>query len=49
MTEKPAVNSGHDDNGPVQPGLYDVDGSVETNVADGFTLAAVGDLIVTRP
>ncbi|MBY3475868.1 CapA family protein [Rhizobium laguerreae] len=49
MTEKLAINSGHDDNGPVQPGLYDVDGCVETNVADGFTLAAVGDLIVTRP
>lgn len=49
MTEKLAVNSEHDDNGPVQPGLYDVDGRVDTNVADGFTLAAVGDLIVTRP
>ncbi|WP_461513332.1 CapA family protein [Rhizobium mongolense] len=28
---------------------YDVAGSIETNVADGFTLVAVGDLIVSRP
>lgn len=28
---------------------YDTVGSIETNVADGFTMAAVGDLIVTRP
>ncbi|MDA9391531.1 hypothetical protein WN73_12915 [Bradyrhizobium sp. CCBAU 45394] len=28
---------------------YDLVGSVATNVADGFTLVAVGDLIVTRP
>ncbi|ASP69720.1 CapA family protein [Sinorhizobium meliloti] len=27
---------------------YDTAGSVETNVADGFTLVAVGDLIVSR-
>ncbi|WP_244563615.1 CapA family protein [Ensifer aridi] len=27
---------------------YDVVGSIETNVADGFTLVAVGDLIVSR-
>ncbi|PCK77187.1 CapA family protein [Rhizobium sophoriradicis] len=27
---------------------YDVDGSIETNVADGFTMVAVGDLIVSR-
>ncbi|MBX5179990.1 CapA family protein [Rhizobium lentis] len=31
-----------------QLGLYDVIGSLDTNVADGFTLVAVGDLIVTR-
>ncbi|MCW1413801.1 CapA family protein [Rhizobium sp. 1AS11] len=30
-------------------GEYDVAGSVDTNIADGFTLIAVGDLIVTRP
>ncbi|QOZ11830.1 CapA family protein [Bradyrhizobium sp. CCBAU 51765] len=28
---------------------YDTVGSIATNVADGFTLVAVGDLIVTRP
>ncbi|WP_287118964.1 hypothetical protein [Mesorhizobium sp.] len=28
---------------------YDKAGSIQTNVADGFTLAAVGDLIVSRP
>ncbi|MCK1612080.1 MULTISPECIES: CapA family protein [unclassified Bradyrhizobium] len=28
---------------------YDVIGSIATNVADGFTMLAVGDLIVTRP
>ncbi|MGY4257646.1 poly-gamma-glutamate capsule biosynthesis protein CapA/YwtB (metallophosphatase superfamily) [Bradyrhizobium sp. USDA 4516] len=32
-----------------QPGVgYDFVGSIATNVADGFTLVAVGDLIVTR-
>lgn len=30
-------------------GNYDTDGSIATNVADGFTMVAVGDLIVTRP
>ncbi|MER9281137.1 CapA family protein [Mesorhizobium sp. M0522] len=28
---------------------YDMVGSIETNVADGFTMVAVGDLIVSRP
>lgn len=28
---------------------YDTAGSISTNVADGFTMVAVGDLIVTRP
>lgn len=28
---------------------YDTAGSIATNVADGFTLVAVGDLIATRP
>lgn len=28
---------------------YDTVGSIETNVADGFTMVAVGDLIVARP
>ena len=28
---------------------YDTIGSVSTNIADGFTMVAVGDLIVTRP
>ncbi|MGX9147946.1 CapA family protein [Mesorhizobium sp. 128a] len=28
---------------------YDVVGSTETNVADGFTMVAVGDLILSRP
>ncbi|MCA1371817.1 CapA family protein [Bradyrhizobium sp. BRP14] len=31
-----------------QGGAYDTIGSLDTNVADGFTLVAVGDLIVTR-
>ncbi|MBX5242654.1 CapA family protein [Rhizobium sp. NLR22b] len=31
-----------------QVGSYDIIGSLDTNVADGFTLVAVGDLIVTR-
>lgn len=30
-------------------GNYDSVGSTATNIADGFTLVAVGDLIVTRP
>ncbi|MET4328677.1 poly-gamma-glutamate capsule biosynthesis protein CapA/YwtB (metallophosphatase superfamily) [Bradyrhizobium sp. i1.15.2] len=35
---------------PVQQGgSYDTVGSTATNVADGFTMVAVGDLIVTRP
>lgn len=34
----------------LQPsGSYDRVGSIETNIADGFTMVAVGDLIVTRP
>lgn len=28
---------------------HDTVSSIETNVADGFTMVAVGDLIVTRP
>lgn len=32
-----------------QSGGYDTVGSVATNVADGFTMVAVGDLLVTRP
>ncbi|MEI8718774.1 MULTISPECIES: CapA family protein [unclassified Mesorhizobium] len=32
-----------------QGGDYDVVGSIQTNVADGFTMVAVGDLIVSRP
>ncbi|PAP92266.1 CapA family protein [Mesorhizobium wenxiniae] len=32
-----------------QTGSYDPTGSIATNVADGFTMVAVGDLIVTRP
>ena len=41
----------HDDGShPVQQrGGYDMAGSIATNVADGFTMVAVGDLIVTRP
>lgn len=35
---------------PVQHGPgYDTVGSIATNVADGFTMVAVGDLIVSRP
>ncbi|MBR1165059.1 CapA family protein [Bradyrhizobium elkanii] len=32
-----------------QDSRYDRTGSVTTNVADGFTMVAVGDLIITRP
>ncbi|MCV3244146.1 poly-gamma-glutamate synthesis protein (capsule biosynthesis protein) [Mesorhizobium robiniae] len=32
-----------------QDGGYDAVGSIATNVADGFTVIAVGDLIVSRP
>lgn len=32
-----------------EPPTYDTVGSVETNVADGFTLIAVGDVILSRP
>ncbi|MFK4380930.1 CapA family protein [Bradyrhizobium sp. USDA 223] len=32
-----------------QDGRYDTVGSTATNVADGFTMVAVGDLLVTRP
>lgn len=28
---------------------YDMGGSIATNVAEGFTMVAVGDLIVTHP
>ncbi|RWG76375.1 MAG: CapA family protein [Mesorhizobium sp.] len=38
-------NAGHPVDGT--PG-YDVVGSISTNVADGFTMVAVGDLIVSR-
>ncbi|TIP18344.1 CapA family protein [Mesorhizobium sp.] len=35
---------------PVQQGSnYDTVGSIATNVADGFTMVAVGDLIASRP
>lgn len=38
------------DRHPVQQDShYDAVGSIATNVADGFTMVAVGDLIVTRP
>ncbi|WP_354232089.1 CapA family protein [Bradyrhizobium sp. F1.4.3] len=37
--EEPGEKAGH----------YDTVGSLATNVADGFTIVAVGDLIVTRP
>ncbi|RXH29749.1 hypothetical protein XH99_12970 [Bradyrhizobium nanningense] len=36
------------DNGKQDDG-YDAVASIETNVADGFTMVAIGDLIVTRP
>lgn len=40
----------HSDQKPVpQAECYDTIGSIATNVADGFTIVAVGDLIVTRP
>ncbi|MER8874777.1 CapA family protein, partial [Mesorhizobium sp. M0814] len=32
-----------------RPDGYDTVGSISTNVADGFTMVAVGDLIVSRP
>ncbi|MER8874894.1 CapA family protein, partial [Mesorhizobium sp. M0814] len=32
-----------------QGAYYDTVGSISTNVADGFTMVAVGDLIVSRP
>ncbi|MER8785544.1 CapA family protein [Mesorhizobium sp. M1006] len=32
-----------------QDGGYDTVGSIATNVADGFTMVAVGDLILSRP
>ncbi|MGY4198905.1 CapA family protein [Bradyrhizobium sp. USDA 4520] len=44
MNQEKNVRHADDRDGP-----YDVDGSIATNVADGFTLVAVGDLIVTRP
>ncbi|MER8486577.1 CapA family protein [Mesorhizobium sp. M1322] len=42
----------HDDN--TRPSVqqddgFDTVGSIETNVADGFTMAAVGDLLLARP
>ncbi|MET4121628.1 poly-gamma-glutamate capsule biosynthesis protein CapA/YwtB (metallophosphatase superfamily) [Bradyrhizobium sp. JR1.5] len=40
----------HADGDPVQhDSRYDTAGSIATNVADGFTMVAVGDLIVSRP
>lgn len=33
----------------VQDGSFDTVGSIETNVEDGFTMAAVGDLLYARP
>ncbi|QRM33031.1 CapA family protein [Microvirga sp. VF16] len=33
---------------PARQGSYDTVGSIATNVADGFTMVAVGDLIVSR-
>ncbi|RVI60586.1 CapA family protein, partial [Sinorhizobium meliloti] len=35
-------------NQDAETSAYDVVGSSTTNVGDGFTLVAVGDLIVTR-
>ncbi|TIQ62071.1 MAG: CapA family protein [Mesorhizobium sp.] len=32
-----------------EPATYDTIGSIATNVADGFTMVAVGDLILSRP
>lgn len=43
------TNSVHNDNQPNQQGdVFDTVGSISTNVTDGFTLVAVGDLIVSR-
>ncbi|RVP45354.1 CapA family protein [Sinorhizobium medicae] len=42
-------NLGHENDRLVHRNRYDVDGCLETNVTHGFTLVAVGDLIVTRP
>ncbi|WP_192249565.1 CapA family protein [Mesorhizobium silamurunense] len=41
----------HEDGHPaiLREGGFDTVGSVETNVADGFTMAAVGDLLYARP
>ncbi|QOZ29613.1 CapA family protein [Bradyrhizobium sp. CCBAU 51753] len=44
MSEEPK-NVRHPD---LRDGHYDIVGSIATNVADGFTMVAVGDLIVTR-
>lgn len=33
----------------LRDGDFDRVGSIETNVADGFTMAAVGDLLYARP
>ncbi|AGS24512.1 CapA family protein [Rhizobium etli] len=41
-------SSGSGNRSAEQDGIYDVAGSVATNVADGFTMVAVGDLIVSR-
>ncbi|MCW0002174.1 CapA family protein [Pararhizobium sp. YC-54] len=41
-------NSHVADDDSVQQGGYDTVGSIATNVADGFTMVAVGDLIVSR-
>lgn len=40
----------HLDENPAQQGAsYDTVGSIATNVADGFTMVAVGDVILSRP
>ncbi|RWK79933.1 MAG: CapA family protein [Mesorhizobium sp.] len=41
----------HQDGHPaiLRDGGFDTVGSIETNVADGFTMAAVGDLLLARP
>lgn len=45
--EKDSYENGH--HAVQQDSRYDMAGSIETNVRDGFTMVAVGDLIVTRP
>ncbi|MBK3662772.1 CapA family protein [Bradyrhizobium diazoefficiens] len=43
------MNRPSEENSVRQEFAYDAAGSIATNVADGFTMVAVGDLIVTRP